>query len=878
MRMTEADEAGVLDPQAVASSTVSYLRDVVDAAGVVLYRWDDIEGALVPFASAGVETPDALPMAKPGQGIAGNAYVRRSSVLVDDYVHSDSVTTWGQNHHITCGYAVPLMVGRRTMGVLAAYFTIPRSVDLTRQRMVSLVAQNVGPTLQVVQLLDDAQRSVAETVTLAKLIRDGAADANPERACSRVCEVASRLLGSDFAVIGECESDGTVRWRGLYGANRSNWDPEHHPPGEWPLQELVAGGTTIVISDARNDQHASDMTHARHENARTVVLAPLGELAGATGILLLGWRIDVVVTPHQRTLAETLASHATTIVRHARELQKKVDASSEPTREAHYRALCEHAADLMLVLDDELIIRYASDSHATVLGRPAADLVGHSAFDWVAESDKEAVIASCAAAAHTPTRLHVRAQHADGSARDMDVLLSHTDSTQTISGWVINARDTTERVAEHIALTHQATHDLLTHLPNRTHFADRLRHALIDANAGGHSVSLLLLDLNRFKEINDAFGHEFGDRVLQEVAERLRHLLRRGQTIARYGGDEFAIVLPQVAEGLTRAIIEQALAALDEPFEIDGHSVTVAANFGVALYPEDGLDGATLLRHADSAMHFAKRSRRGYAFYDHAADPHSPARLTVIKTLREAIAKGELRIDYQPKLHLAAQTVRDAEALTRWPGAAQGFANPDEFIPLAEHTGMITSLTGFVLETAFRQWHEWKRHITPPGVAINLSMESFRDPNLPKLIFAAIEKHDMAYTDVCLELTESALMADPDRAYAIVREIAERGVRFSVDDFGTGYSSLAYLKRFDVVEIKIDKVFVSGMAENRADRAIVGWIVELGHSLGLEVVAEGVEDHETTLALEELGCDMIQGFTIARPMTGADYLQWTIPR
>jgi diguanylate cyclase len=532
----------------------------------------------------------------------------------------------------------------------------------------------------------------------------------------------------------------------------------------------------------------------------------------------------------------------------------------------------------MLVLDDDLVIRYASASHTTGLGRTPEELVGRPVFEWLTSGSADSVKEHCAAGAQAPTQLSVQAQHADGSVRDMDVLVSHTAKDESLSGWIVNARDTTARVAEHTALRHQATHDLLTRLPNRAHFADRLRHALIDANAGGHSVSLLLLDLNRFKEINDAFGHEFGDHVLQEVAERLRHLLRRGQTIARFGGDEFAIILPQVAEGLTRTIIEQALAALDEPIAIGGNSVTVAANFGVALYPEDGLDGETLLRHADSAMHFAKRSRRGYAFYDHAADPHSPARLTIIRTLREAIAKGELRVDYQPKFHLATQTVRDAEALTRWPAALDGFANPDEFIPLAEHTGMITALTSFVLETAFHQWHEWKKHFTPPGLAINLSMESFRDPNLPKLIFAAIEKSGIAYPSVCLELTESALMADPDRAYAVVHEIAERGVRFSVDDFGTGYSSLAYLKRFDVAEIKIDKVFVSGMLDNRDDRSIVHWIVELGHSLGLEVVAEGVENEATTAALAELGCDMIQGFTLARPMNGEDYLRWSMAR
>lgn len=492
----------VLDPRAVAGAMVDYLRDVVAATAVVLYRWDDAQNVLVPFASAGIEAPAALPVAHPGQGIAGNAYLRKSSVLVDDYTHSDSFTTWGQDYHLSCGFAVPMIVGRRTVGVLAIYYTEPVTINPTRQRMVTLVAQHAAPTLDVMRLLGDSQRNAAESVTLAKLIRDGAVDADPERACARVCEVASRLLGSDFAVIGECDTVGSVRWRGVYGARRSNWESEGNPAGAWPLAPFVAAGETVVITDLRNDPAVDGLAHARREGGRTIVLAPLGDLTDASGILILGWRIDVVVTQHQRTLAETLASHATTIVRHARELKQTVDAAEEPSRESHYRALCEHAADLMLVLDPNLIVRYASPSHATMLGIAPADVVGHSALEFLAAEDAASVRAQCAGspAQEYPTQCNLRARHSDGSLRDLDVRLTcRDDGDPAVAGWLVHARDTTAHQAERAALTHQATHDLLTRLPNRAHFTEQLRHALIDANACGHTVSLLLLDLNRFK-------------------------------------------------------------------------------------------------------------------------------------------------------------------------------------------------------------------------------------------------------------------------------------------------------------------------------------------------------------------------------------------
>ena len=450
----------------------------------------------------------------------------------------------------------------------------------------------------------------------------------------------------------------------------------------------------------------------------------------------------------------------------------------------------------------------------------------------------------------------------------------NTEMEQAISAIGAQIGQFIERVRAQEALRHQALHDALTGLPNRTLLQDRLDHALQTAQREQGVLSLLLMDLNRFKEINDTLGHQHGDLLLQQVGSRVRDALRASDTVARLGGDEFAVLLPGAdAAGAVR-VAQAVLAALAAPFDVKGQDLGVGASIGIALFPAHGADVQTLLRQADVAMYVAKRAGSGYAVYDTKHDGHSPARLTLESALRHAIAHGELILHYQPKAEVATGRVHRVEALVRWSHPEQGIIPPDQFIPLAEQTGLIAPLTRWVLDTALRQCRAWQGRGLHVGVAVNLSMRTLHDADLPETVACLLQRYAIAPGLLTLEVTESALMVDPTQAQSVLERLAQLGVKLSIDDFGTGYSSLGYLKQLPVHEIKIDKSFVIGMSANDKDTAIVRSVSDLSHNLGLAVVAEGVEDRATWDLLAALGCDMAQGYYLSRPLPAADLERW----
>ena len=441
-------------------------------------------------------------------------------------------------------------------------------------------------------------------------------------------------------------------------------------------------------------------------------------------------------------------------------------------------------------------------------------------------------------------------------------------------GLSVYFQDITARKEMEETLRRQALHDVLTNLPNRILLLDRLEQAAVTIDRTGQPLALLLLDLDRFKEVNDTFGHDYGDQLLQQVAARLSGALRASDTVARLGGDEFAVLLPGADEQGASQAARTLLAALDSPIVVDDHCFPIRASVGIALGPAHGADAPTLLRHADVAMYVAKRATSGYVLYDPTQDQHSADRLALIADLRQAIDRDELLLHYQPKVEVATGHVHSVEALVRWRHPQRGLIPPDQFIPLAEHTGLIGPLTLWVLETALRQNQRWQQAGRPLAVAVNLSMGNLHDPALTDLIAGLLQRYEAPHASLCLELTESTVMADVTRTRAILVRLAALGVRLSVDDFGTGYSSLAYLSRLPVAEIKIDRSFVQQMGAEEADAAIVRSTIDLGHSLGLQVVAEGVEDRETWDALALLGCDLAQGYYLSRPMPAEEVEQW----
>jgi diguanylate cyclase (GGDEF)-like protein len=425
---------------------------------------------------------------------------------------------------------------------------------------------------------------------------------------------------------------------------------------------------------------------------------------------------------------------------------------------------------------------------------------------------------------------------------------------------------------------HQALHDGLTGLANRTLFLDRVRQA-IAALGPQASLAVLLVDLDRFKEVNDTLGHSTGDLVLREVGTRLERSLPESHTIARLGGDEFAVLVPAVPD-LQAALLVAGLvtAELARPLTTEELELQLAGSVGVALCPEHGADPGLLLQRADVAMYGAKAAHSGIEVYAAERDQYSQRRLALVGALRTAIEGGDLKVVYQPKAELPDGRVVGMEALVRWQDPAHGTVPPDEFVPIAESTGLIAPLCRLVLEVAVGQARRWHDQHLDVGVAVNLSVRNLLEPGLADRVRRLLAATGLPAGLLTLEITEGAVMTDPGAAVAVLHQLAGAGVRLSIDDFGTGYSSLAYLKRLPVDEVKLDKSFVLGMTTDLDDAAIVRSTVELARNLGLRMVAEGVEDQQTWNALAAMGCELAQGYHLARPMPAEEATAWLATR
>jgi diguanylate cyclase (GGDEF)-like protein/PAS domain S-box-containing protein len=444
--------------------------------------------------------------------------------------------------------------------------------------------------------------------------------------------------------------------------------------------------------------------------------------------------------------------------------------------------------------------------------------------------------------------------------------------------FVVQFEDVTEHRRTGEMLEYQASHDELTGLPNRARLCESIEATIADESRRCGTAALLWIDLDHFKDINDTFGHHYGDRVLKLLNPRFWVGLREGDLVARLGGDEFAILLPGAdREGAVR-VAERVLVELSRPIELNGHRIDVGASVGIALFPEHGQDPETLMRRADVAMYAAKRARAGQAVYAAGQSQCSPRRLELVAELRQGIEDGNLLLHYQPKIDLKTGKVLGAEALVRWQHPTEGMISPDLFIPMAEQTGLIRPLSHWVLETALARCAEWSRAGQDLSVAVNITAESLQDPRLNERIAAMLSRHGVSPGRLTLEVTESAMMADPARAKEVLGRIHEAGVRISIDDFGTGYSSLAYLKDLPVHEVKIDQKFVRGMRNSQKDACIVRSVIDLGHNFGLRVVAEGAEDQECSDLLVSLGCDVAQGFHFSRPLPPAALEAWLTDR
>ncbi len=424
-------------------------------------------------------------------------------------------------------------------------------------------------------------------------------------------------------------------------------------------------------------------------------------------------------------------------------------------------------------------------------------------------------------------------------------------------------------------LKHQALHDALTSLPNRVLLQDRLAQAIRTAKRNEHSAALLLSDLDRFKEVNDTLGHHYGDLLLQQVAVRLRGVLRDSDTVARLGGDEFAILLPDVSDQDQIILTaNKIVAAIEAPFIFEDQNIHIGISIGVAICPSNSDNPSTLMRQADIAMYVAKRSNTDIAFYKPELDEHSIKRLSMAGELRRGLQQKQLVVHYQPNVDLHQNKVTGVEALVRWQHTEKGLIPPNDFIPLAEHSGHIRELTTFVLEESLQQLHLWNSTGLSLLMSVNLSGRSLHDSGLCDQITSLLERWQIKPQHLQLEITERALMYDPIQANETLAQLDAIGVKLSIDDFGTGYSSLAYLKHLPIHEIKIDKSFVHAMLEQDADKIIVRSTIDLAHNMGHQVIAEGVDSEEALKLLKEMGCDLAQGYHITHPVAAEELRKW----
>ncbi len=521
--------------------------------------------------------------------------------------------------------------------------------------------------------------------------------------------------------------------------------------------------------------------------------------------------------------------------------------------EGHLRAVLDNVAEGIITVDEAGRIASFNPAAEKIFDYPAAAVLGRDVRLLVETS--------------SPGETTARRRGGQPFPIDLTVGEMRLDNAHQ---FVLGVRDITLRKQAEAALEHQALHDTLTDLPNRVLLRRRLEAALAD----GSAAALLIMDLDRFKEVNDTFGHQYGDLLLMQIGERLGTALSDAETIARLGGDEFALLLPRASAEHARATAARLLEVLDRPFAVGNLQLEIDASIGIAMSPEHGTEADSLLRRADVAMYVAKRGGAGHAIYDVEDDQHSPARLALVGELRRAIERNELSLFFQPKVDYRACRVKSVEALVRWDHPKHGLLAPDRFIPLAEQTGLIRPLARWVLEAALRESRRWYMAGQDISVAVNLSMRNLHDPEIAETIRELLGKLGVPPIRLMIEITESSLMADAARAMDVLTRVRNMGVGISIDDFGTGYSSLAYLKRLPVDELKIDRSFVSHMASDENDLVIVRSTIGLAHDLGLTVVAEGIEDLDTWALLEQLGCDVAQGYLVSHPLPADELNEW----
>ncbi len=633
---------------------------------------------------------------------------------------------------------------------------------------------------------------------------------------------------------------------------------------------VLRQGGPVIIDDLAGETRFEPARLLREHGAVSGVAVPVPTRTGPYGVL--GAYTDVArrFDEDDARFLQALAQILGLAIERERSRVELRD------RERRFRALIERSTDAILLMDPSGTILYAGPSIREVLGYSLADFEGRPILAFLHPDDVRRVRRMLADLVKVPgssLTTECRVRHADGSWRWAEGVATNLLHEPAVGAIVGNYRDISERKRAEERIRHQATHDALTSLPNRTLLMDRLDHAIARAARNRGGLAVVYADVDHFKRVNDALGHAAGDRLLRIVGERLRACVRDEDTVARVGGDEFVIALEDVAGAeAVGAIAHKILEIVALPVDVDGHRLHVGVSLGISLYPEDGQDAETLLKNADHSLYLAKdRGRHTYQLCTPELNRRSMERLQLEKELRRALERRELVVHYQPEFQVKGGALIGAEALVRWQHPEAGLLLPERFISLAEDTRLILPIGEWVLRSACRQAAAWRAAgMSGLRLAVNLSGLQFQQQDLPLLIRSALEDAGAPPDAIEIEITETVAMRDAAAARALMRELRGLGVRIAIDDFGTGYSSLAALERFPIQTLKIDQSFVAGI-DVAGESALVTAIITMAHSLDLDVVAEGVETASQLAFLESRKCDSVQGYYLGAPVPAEDF-------
>lgn len=572
-----------------------------------------------------------------------------------------------------------------------------------------------------------------------------------------------------------------------------------------------------------------------------------------------------------------LVSQAEQLLKKSNELEKinqeLIDITQQLRRtEAFTRVIRDTSIDTMITYNDHFEIVTVNPAVVRMFGYDELELLGERVTKII-----PALLSTKEFEHDIEKRIEVVGIRKDTSEFPAEIMLG----METIDGHVIFActvRDISELKQQMNALEHQALHDSLTCLPNRTLLFDRLEQGILTSKNEQHPLSLIVLDLDNFKTINDTLGHHYGDLLLKQVGNRLANIVRETDTVARLGGDEFALFLPITSQEQTLLMANKIISAMEQPFILDDHTLAVYLSQGIVFYPDHGDNVETLMKRADIAMYTAKRTDNAFSIYSPELDTHTIKQLKLTGDFRNALDNHKLMLYYQPQVEMKTKKIIGVEVLLRWMHPVHGFIPPDQFIPMAEQNGLMKKLTMWVLDESLQQSKKWMNDGIKLNLSVNLSASNLQDIHLSENVKSLLEKHQIDPESLTLEITESSMMSNPIRAMETLKKLSSIGIKLSIDDFGTGYSSLAYLKMLPVNEIKVDKSFVMDMIEDKNDAMIVRTVINLAHNLGLQVVAEGIESEDIWDKLATWGCDIAQGYYLSAPAQVESFNSWYLQR